>query len=162
MHFHFDAISSAAKKRKKVSVSGVRSGLNMTMNKSSWFTNLPVMKTNRNYAHVPSRYNKQQATTVIDDWSKWDCTTAAAPIIDPNCDNSSIMQWASFDSNLMPVAMGDKDSFLAKYTECPDEPLGEGKFGSVVKGIRLCDQLPVAIKKIKKSSIDEKNQFVLC
>ena len=48
-----------------------------------------------------------------------------------------IMQWASFDSLMMPVAMGDKDSFLAKYTECPDEPLGEGKIGSVVKEIRL-------------------------
>jgi hypothetical protein len=66
------------------------------------------------------------------------------------------MEWASFDSLMIPVAMGDNDSFLPKYTECPDEPLGEGKFGSVViKGIRLCDQLPVAIKKIKKSSVEE-------
>ena len=209
--FMDDTISSAAKRRKKVSIKGVRSGFNMSKNKSNKSTDLPasVVK-NRNYSHVQLRYNKQAISAAVsitrpidDDWSKWDCTnTAAAPnyddwnncwawnddpiphqinAISPNLDiwddwdctkpqtkpaiaienpqkqneNKGNTQWHSFDSYSMPVAMGDKDSFLANYTECPDEPLGEGNFGSVVKGIRLCDQLPVAIKKINKNSIQD-------
>ena len=206
--FMDDTISSAAKRRKKVSITGVRSGLNMSKNKS--ILHSPIVK-NRNYAYVQSRYNKQATISapitrpIDDDWSKWDGTkyTAAAPNYDDwnhcwawngdpiphqinaisssldiwddwdcskpqtklanamenqkkqNENNNGGTQWHSFDSHLMPIAMKDKDSFLANYIECPDEPLGDGYFGSVLKGIRLCDQLPVAIKKINKSSIQD-------
>lgn len=220
--FMEDTISSAAKYRKKASVDGVRSGFNMSKNKSSRPTAFSVVK-NRNYNHVQSRYNKQNSIVVthrpliiydwnqvpdcttppppppleikepisisqmnyddwnnccawnvdpisynttaspnIDIWDEWDCTAPESTVSNPPIgnrqkqnDNNSTMQWHSFDYSLMPVAMGDKDSFLSKYAECPDEPLGEGQFGSVIKGIRLCDQLPVAIKRMKKSSIGD-------
>ncbi|KAK7925483.1 hypothetical protein WMY93_007793 [Mugilogobius chulae] len=53
---------------------------------------------------------------------------------------------------------GDGTDFKRKYQE--HDKLGSGGFGSVFAGVRIADMLPVAIKHIRRKSVDFVSQII--